>query len=475
MNITLHSVEDKLRKSKCVAVGLLLLFMSLNAEAFLVGSFLGLSKLIDAADAIVILRIDSHPPDFNNPTPFSTHECFIYQTLKGDIPKDSVIKIKLRDTELNMVTPYTQGSIHLMFLVKQQIENEPVKYWTLSIQGANTLLSPLGQEKMPEGATIEEQVSNLIKEAAVYQTDEYWKKQRILSGMLNYKEDTRNRPDDYDQETEEPLLVWRDSQTKKVIFTSDDIISFDWEKQVFLLKLDAEIDFVAWISSPLGGVRGLFVEDSQGVIYQGCWVHWASSYGCSNPMYRDPLYKPYYSITNRFALEKDSTNDIRFDPRLKENLKNANKLWPIDTSEYRSWLSLNTINSEQGKVGKDLQVRLEIYENTFQIGRMARTHLFFYGGEKTKQQVDSLFCIITLTANDGAFRSETFTDAVPISEIEDGFYECKFDPYQPEAGSDAKIKSYGGLVSLAVVFLKKGHIVYRLDFPEKTVSIKDAY
>jgi hypothetical protein len=185
MNITLHSVEDKLRKSKCFAAGLLLLLMPLSAKAFVIGNFRGLSKLIDAADAIVILRIDNHPPDFNNPTPFSMYECYIYQTLKGDIPKGSVIKIKLRDTGTNFVSPFAQWSTHLMFLKKQQIENEPVKYWTFSNQGANILLSPFGHEKMPEGTTIEEQVRNLIKGAIAYQTEESEIRIKFLKRMLN--------------------------------------------------------------------------------------------------------------------------------------------------------------------------------------------------------------------------------------------------------------------------------------------------
>ena len=65
-----------------------------------------LKKLIAMADAIVVLRIDRHLSDFNSPTFYSTHECYIYQTFKGDIPKNSRINLRLMNTEGSFATPY---------------------------------------------------------------------------------------------------------------------------------------------------------------------------------------------------------------------------------------------------------------------------------------------------------------------------------------------------------------------------------
>lgn len=143
-----------------------------------------LAKLIDMADAIVILRIDRHLSGFGSDTFYSTHECFIYQSIKGDIPKGTRIKLQLMDTEGSFATPYAWGSTHLMFLIKKAAEDEPTEYRTLTVNGAQVLLSPLGHEKPPEGKTIEEKVKNLIKDAILYQAKEHEKKQKFLKAMI---------------------------------------------------------------------------------------------------------------------------------------------------------------------------------------------------------------------------------------------------------------------------------------------------
>ena len=87
--------------------------------AVLIGNFSGLDKLIDTADAIVILRVDRHVTDFGSPTLRSTHDCYVYQSLKGNIPLNKTIRLQLMDTGTSSVTPYAIGSTHLMFLAKQ--------------------------------------------------------------------------------------------------------------------------------------------------------------------------------------------------------------------------------------------------------------------------------------------------------------------------------------------------------------------
>jgi len=176
-------------KNRCfAAIILLAVFAPLTANSVPIGHCPGLKKLIDSADAIVVLRIDSHLSDFGGPTFYSTHECYIYQTIKGDIPKNARINLQLMNTEGSFATPYAQGSTHLMFLMKKATENEPTEYRTLTFKGAQILLSPLGQEKPPQGTTIEERVENVIKDAIAYQAEEHHKKERFLKGMLGRQE-----------------------------------------------------------------------------------------------------------------------------------------------------------------------------------------------------------------------------------------------------------------------------------------------
>jgi len=166
------------------AIILLVVFAPLTTNSVPIGYYPGLKKLIDSADAIVILRIDRHLTGFGSPTFYSTHECYIYQTIKGDIPKNTRIKVQLMNTEGSFATPYAHWSTHLMFLMKKANEDEPTDYRTITFKGAQTLLSPLGHEKAPEGKTIEQKVKNLIKDAIVYQTKEYEKRQKFLKTML---------------------------------------------------------------------------------------------------------------------------------------------------------------------------------------------------------------------------------------------------------------------------------------------------
>jgi len=188
-------------KKKCImAIISLVLLVTLVSNAVPIGYYPGLKKLIDSADAIVILRIDRHLSGFGSATHYSTHECFIYQTIKGDIPKNTRIKLQLMNTEGSFATPYAWGSTHLMFLMKKAAEDEPTDYRTLTFKGAQILLSPLGHEKTPEGKTIEQKVKKLIKNAIAYQAEEHQKRQKFLKTMLGQREDRKSSaPADVDK------------------------------------------------------------------------------------------------------------------------------------------------------------------------------------------------------------------------------------------------------------------------------------
>lgn len=161
-----------------------LLISTVPSHAVLIGDYPGVTKLIDISDAIVILRIDRHITDYGSPTLYSTHECFICQSLKGSISKNTRINLQLMDTQVNFVTPYAWGAVHLMFLMKKQTENEPTEYRTLAYKGAHISLPPLGNEKTPEGKTIEEKIKYLIKKSISYQAKEHEKRQKFLESML---------------------------------------------------------------------------------------------------------------------------------------------------------------------------------------------------------------------------------------------------------------------------------------------------
>ena len=275
-----------------------------------------------------------------------------------------------------------------------------------------------------------------------------------------------------------PALVWRDTETRRILFTSDDIISFDWEKQVFLLRTDAILDFLAWIPPHMHQARKLFVEDAKGMVYQAHWVSGASSMGFGGPVYKPLSPNPFFAIANGYPSRDKTTstnNDVRFDARLHEGLKRAGVVQSIDLNRKYVGLAIQTTGHMWKDVGKDMKVRVEYFENTFRLGGKARAHIFFAGGEKTRRQVDSLAFEIKFVANEGTFRSDIRAEDIPVSDTEGGLYVCKFYPWKPSEGSGKHAELGTGVISLTIHFQKKDQemnkTVFRLDFAESLVPI----
>ena len=185
---------DTMKKSIVIAVVAIMLVSAL-AYAVMIGFFPGLDKLINKADAIVILRVDRHVTDFGSPTLYSTHDCYIYQTLKGDIPTNKTIRLQLMDTRTSFVTPYAIHSTHLMFLTKKRTPDESTDYRTIEVRGANIRLTPFGHEKMPAGKTTKDQIKSLLKRTVEYNKKQHDKEQAFLNQTIKGTAEPTDPPD----------------------------------------------------------------------------------------------------------------------------------------------------------------------------------------------------------------------------------------------------------------------------------------
>ncbi len=154
-----------------------------NLGAVLISPFPGLEKLISQSDGIVILRVDRQLTDVA-PTLYATYDCFVCQTLKGDVPAHKTIRLQLMDTRTSFVVPFAVNSTHLMFLTRKRSNDEPTDYRTLEIEGANVRLTPFGHEHMPEGKTIEDRIRLLLKRTAEYDRVEHQKEIDFLQLMM---------------------------------------------------------------------------------------------------------------------------------------------------------------------------------------------------------------------------------------------------------------------------------------------------
>ena len=156
-----------------------------TAIAVEIGSFPGLRKLIDEADAIVILRIDRNV-DTESPesriTFYTTHDCYIYQSLKGNLLTGQTVRLRLLVTQGSLSgTPWALLSTHLIFLTKKRSLDEPTDYRTIEVQGAHIRLSPLGHESMPEGKTLKDKIRSLVSNSMKFSQDEERSQRRFLT------------------------------------------------------------------------------------------------------------------------------------------------------------------------------------------------------------------------------------------------------------------------------------------------------
>jgi hypothetical protein len=179
--------EHQVVRMHIVLAGIIVLLTTPVAQAVLIGFFPGLDELIEKSDAIVILRIEKSHGDFGRSTLYSTHDCFIYQTLKGDIPPKSRMPLQLMDTRTAFVNPFAYNSTHLMFLTRKRSRNEPTEYRTIAYRGANVRLSPFGHERKPKGSTLKEQIVGILKATAEYDRKQHEKQQAFLDRMITDK------------------------------------------------------------------------------------------------------------------------------------------------------------------------------------------------------------------------------------------------------------------------------------------------
>ena len=203
-------------------------------------------------------------------------------------------------------------------------------------------------------------------------------------------------------------LVWRDAQTSRVLFTSDDVVAFDWAKQIFLLRPDAAMDFLAWAPPHMQLSRKLVVEDGSGVIYQATWVSPVASMTFTGPVYNPLSPNPFFTITSDYpppVSPATTQDDARFAPRLRAGLESAGVLKSIDPSKDYLGQKIETTGQTWADVGDDLKVRVDFFTNTFVIGQQTRTHVFFAGGDKTLKGIDSLALEVDFSSNHGKFWS----------------------------------------------------------------------
>lgn len=181
-------------KKRIVLTGLIVVLTVSFVQSVTYGPFPGLDELIEEADAIVILKIHKDVADYRRSTPYSTHDCVILQTLKGDIPTNKTIRLDLWDTR-SFYSSFARSSRYLMFLRKLQSPQTQTDYRTISRGGSSIRLPLTGHEKMPAGKTTKDQIKSLLKRAIKYNKRQHAREQAFLKRMIKGTAETMDEFD----------------------------------------------------------------------------------------------------------------------------------------------------------------------------------------------------------------------------------------------------------------------------------------
>jgi len=204
-------------------------------------------------------------------------------------------------------------------------------------------------------------------------------------------------------------LRWVDEETGQKLFDLDDIVRFDWDKQIFELTRRKAMDLLA----NLKGLGQKFkVADNTAVIYQGTFVSPAASMTFHGPVivrslpYEKSIQPPLFKIQDGYhSPSRESEPDLRFSEQLKKALRQANLLGEIDVNNPPAPIEKDS-HGWFGKKG-GLRVWVDVFPETFRLRDLARVHLYLTGGNYLNIPGYVVEVNATLVANNGNFEYST--------------------------------------------------------------------
>ena len=162
--------------------------LALPSRAVLIGFYPGLDALIKEADTIAIVRVESAPTNGIMVDGWAKRDCYVYQSLKGDLKANQRVKILLNEgvgVKSNFDgSGLASMSTHLVFLSRSSEELSGAKYTIICREGADIPLSPLGNEKKPDGKTLKAQIQTLVRRYKAYRAQQAQREDKLLDKAL---------------------------------------------------------------------------------------------------------------------------------------------------------------------------------------------------------------------------------------------------------------------------------------------------
>jgi hypothetical protein len=248
-----------------------------------------------------------------------------------------------------------------------------------------------------------------------------------------------------------PLLTWVDEPTGETLFTSEDLVRFDWERQLFEMKRDRAMDFETWADGNIGLDRKFVVRDKQGVIYRGTFVQ-----AITSGIYAGPVIllvnlekkPPLYQIDQGYP---ETPGEERFAPRLQAALAQAGLLGAIDEGHRVPPLMRVGAAGSDGKQG--LGFKAYYYLETFRPGEKARVSLVVQQ-KSGALKADSLEVKLETFDRDKHPLLKTTLSGLPFAGRERQSFSVRFDPWD-RAGKLLKAAEQGDPISITLTLAAK--------------------
>lgn len=158
-------------------------------RAVAIGFYPGLDKLVETADTIAIIRVEDAPSG-GMTDGWTLRNCYVYQTLKGDLKTTNYGRVKIMLNEFMSVKSNFGGeglapmTSHLVFLSSSKASVNGANHTIVTYEGADLPLSPLGNEKKPQGKTLKAQIQTLIRRYKTYRDEQIKRENELLDKSL---------------------------------------------------------------------------------------------------------------------------------------------------------------------------------------------------------------------------------------------------------------------------------------------------
>jgi len=280
-------------------------------------------------------------------------------------------------------------------------------------------------------------------------------------------------------------LSWSSLSDQKELFGIKDIEAYDWDKQIFRLKLDTAVRLLA-ASRTWNDSEPFAVKDGVQTIYEGILVTSHST---------DPFVGPTIHL-DRHVFDADAVSPPLFEVRggylgryndddwnrengmtgvkntfLNYMLEDAGVLKTIEYSEIEPIKMITTAV----KFGNPqaLTAGVQVYLDTFIIGQKALFHIMFKKGGYFPEKAQSIELLVTLNSNNQRFGAQIPVKNLPLDILEKG-YLCEFEPWDANVILKGVDPQPGSAEFSVMVILndKKGNPLTFCEIPSMSVVIQ---